>query len=504
CQSNSFEKFLVRSVEITDSATRLNLLFVNRPNNWCSIDSLKLESDISGRKYGLRGVENYEFGKRQYMPESGMHQFTAVFEPLLPSDTIVNLTDGVCMVTDMDVSGNPPSAKYHTHISGTYPKSETFLMLTRAEAKHSFQDVIWVPVTDGKFSTDIYSDKLEAYEITDEFGSLKGYWTSGFIFSENTDASVNYPVKDGEVERAVVTAPEGSLTYDYNLAHQHWVESIENHPSQIRYDSLYYSKNYYIPEYYEIEDRLKTHPEEKDTLAARVNKLYESGDILTSEGRKAYNDLMDWVENGSVRNLHKEAVDLNNLAGLFILQKEMWGSEKTSAVSDAYHNHYAGKFPGHPYSQYFEVLDISVDPIPGNHYNDFSAPDINGVMHTLSDEIKGHYAIIDLWASWCGGCRRTSKSMIPIYEEFSPKGFKIVGVARESGNTDFMAKAIVKDGYPWLNLVEIDDAQSLWAKYRCPGAGGKVLLVNPDGKIILVNPTAQEVKAILSHVYPSN
>lgn len=378
CRSNSFDRLIVRSVEITDTATHVNMMFVNPPNYWCSQDTLKLDGDISGRPYKLLGVENYEFGKRQTMPESGQHEFSVVFEPLLPSDTLVNLSGNIDAAYGIDVSGNDPISRYHTHISGTYPKQETVLQLSKAQAGNSLEGVKLIPVKDGRFTADVYSDSQEAYEIMDEFGFLKGSWTSGFFFSENADVSVDFPVKDGEIEKVIVKAPEGTLTHDYAVAHDHWVSIVENHPANARYDSLHDSKSYYIPEYYEIENRLKNHPEEKDSLAARMRNLYESGDVLTPEGRRAYDDLVEWVKNGSVKSLIKEAIDLDNLAGLFLLQKKSWEAEDGSALVEAYHNNYAGKFQGHPYSQYFEFIGAYSEPISGNYYIDFSAPTLMG------------------------------------------------------------------------------------------------------------------------------
>lgn len=501
CRVSGLQHLLVRSVELSDTATRLNMMFVHLPNYWCSQDSLQLESDINGRQYKLKRVENYEFGKHTYMPESGQYEFTIVYEPLLSSDTLINLISKDNFAYGMDVSGNKPSAKYHTHITGTYPKQETVLQLSKAQAGHSLEDAIWIPVNEGKFTADIYADTQEAYEITDEFGFLKGGWCSGHIFPENAEVYVEYPVKDESIERVKVNAPHGTLTRDYADAYNRWSDFIEKHPVTIKYDSLISSKKYYIPEYYEIEERLNAHPEERDSLSVKIQKLYEAGDILTPEGKEALDDIENLIDNESVQRLIEDAVNLNNLAGLFILQKEMWKYNSPSALQENYDKHYAGKFPGHPYSQYFETIGTSVNPIPGNHYNDFTASDLNGVSHTLSEEINGHPALIDLWASWCGGCRKTSKSMIPVYNEFAPKGFKIVGIAREQGNTEKMAKAIEKDGYPWLNLVELDDEQSIWAKYRCSGAGGKVLLVDPQGKIISVNPNAEDVRDYLQLFY---
>ncbi|WP_159106318.1 TlpA family protein disulfide reductase [Bacteroides faecichinchillae] len=38
----------------------------------------------------------------------------------------------------------------------------------------------------------------------------------------------------------------------------------------------------------------------------------------------------------------------------------------------------------------------------GGDYIDFTAPDLEGLHHTLSKEIRGKVALIDLWTSWCG------------------------------------------------------------------------------------------------------
>ena len=133
----------------------------------------------------------------------------------------------------------------------------------------------------------------------------------------------------------------------------------------------------------------------------------------------------------------------------------------------------------------------------GGKYIDFSNPDFKGNNHTLSEEIGDKIALLDLWASWCGPCRRKSKEMIPIYNEFKEKGFTIVGVAREFEKVDG-EHAIEKDGYTWLNLLELKDANNIWYRYGVGNGGGATFLIDKDGTILKIDPSAEEVREILN------
>ena len=135
----------------------------------------------------------------------------------------------------------------------------------------------------------------------------------------------------------------------------------------------------------------------------------------------------------------------------------------------------------------------------GGSFIDFTAPDFSGNPVRLSEQIKGKVALIELWASWCGPCRRSARSMIPVYEAYKDKGFTVVGIARER-ELSAGINAAKRDKYPWLNLIELEDAGKIWEKYGLGNSGGGSFLVDKDGTILAISPGAEEVKKTLDRL----
>jgi peroxiredoxin len=159
----------------------------------------------------------------------------------------------------------------------------------------------------------------------------------------------------------------------------------------------------------------------------------------------------------------------------------------------------SAKYPGHPYDSVAKDMIDAIDRIKvGGKFIDFTLPDLNGNTINLSKTIEGKIALIDLWATWCGPCIATSKSMIPVYNEFKNSGFTIIGVAREFDNTNQLEKTLEREKFPWINLVELNNQNGIWIKYGIPTAGGRTFLVDKDGTILATSPSADEVRKILT------
>ena len=103
----------------------------------------------------------------------------------------------------------------------------------------------------------------------------------------------------------------------------------------------------------------------------------------------------------------------------------------------------------------------------------------------LSDLLGGNaVTVLNCWASWCGPCRMHSRELIPLYEKYKNRGMAVVGVAREYDSLDDMRAAVENDGYPWIQLYDLDGAEGIWNLYGLSTAGGGIFLIDSEGNLI--------------------
>ena len=160
---------------------------------------------------------------------------------------------------------------------------------------------------------------------------------------------------------------------------------------------------------------------------------------------------------------------------------------------------YSAKYKYHPYTKYSsEVIWRLINMKPGGDFFDFSLPDLNGKEYTLSKEIKGKYAFIDIWAPWCGPCIAKSREMKPLFEQYKNKGFTVIGVASKYQELSDVKSLLEKDKYPWITLIDRPELDSrINQHYGIEMAGGGCVLVDKTGKIVLINPSVEDVKRAL-------
>ena len=161
-----------------------------------------------------------------------------------------------------------------------------------------------------------------------------------------------------------------------------------------------------------------------------------------------------------------------------------------------YHDKLINYYPGHPIHEQIATAEAAYRLQPGKPYIDYTVRNTDGQLVPISTLTKGKVALIDLWASWCGPCRRHSIAMIPVYEKYKDKGFTVVAIARERKRED-MENAARKDGYPWQSLLELNDENGVWRKNGAGNAGGAMYLIDRDGTILSTSTDAEELEPLI-------
>lgn len=94
-----------------------------------------------------------------------------------------------------------------------------------------------------------------------------------------------------------------------------------------------------------------------------------------------------------------------------------------------------------------------IKPLIGAVRPNFILPDVNGVMHEVS-EWDGKVIILNFWATWCMPCLKEIPEFIQLQEQYGEQGLQFVGIALQEAEEikPFMKKAAMN--YPSLLGIE--------------------------------------------------
>lgn len=127
------------------------------------------------------------------------------------------------------------------------------------------------------------------------------------------------------------------------------------------------------------------------------------------------------------------------------------------------------------------TLEAQKTTAVGQPYVDIKGTDINGNPVALSDYVgKGNYVLVDMWASWCGPCRREIPNLANVYNLYKDKGLTVLGIYVWD-KVENLAPSMEKEGITWPQIIDSNEtATKLYGVQGIPC----IMLIGPDGTIL--------------------
>ena len=136
----------------------------------------------------------------------------------------------------------------------------------------------------------------------------------------------------------------------------------------------------------------------------------------------------------------------------------------------------------------------------GAQFVDFEGVDDANKAVRLSDYVgKGHYVLVDFWASWCGPCRREIGHLKKVRDAYTDKGLVILGTVVWDEMEDHL-KAMKELEITWPQIFNKTEATELYGIAGIP----QIILFDPAGKIVARDLRGEEINKLLDKALQNN
>jgi peroxiredoxin len=180
-------------------------------------------------------------------------------------------------------------------------------------------------------------------------------------------------------------------------------------------------------------------------------------------------------------------------------------SDGTTGISDLITEYQAKSTDEAKKGELKEMTDAWANLEPGKPAPDFTLPNIDGKMVSLSD-FAGKYVFIDFWATWCGPCKIEIPSYKKLINDYASKNIAFISISVDKDKSAW--ESMVHEGIPdpadksqkiamtWTQLHDAVRYNKLWLVKYIP----TFVLIDPQGKIVesrAMRPSNPELRNML-------
>ena len=179
---------------------------------------------------------------------------------------------------------------------------------------------------------------------------------------------------------------------------------------------------------------------------------------------------------------------------LAIEQVEQYGTQNIDDLLSIYNTYVSDSTLRFMFKEKCDAWDLVRK---GKLSPDFKACDLNGNTYTLAD-FKGKYVYIDLWATWCGPCRREAPFFQKLIKEYEGKNITFISLSTDAKKSDWI-NMLSKQKMSGVQLY-LGAGSDFQKAYRADGIPHFILL-SPEGIIIsnnMLRPSSEDIRNYLN------
>lgn len=421
--------------------------------------------------------------------------------------SIIPVLISLCMSVSVSAGVNDVTCKVYGEVIGRPESKEALIFKAGTDFRVTgFEKVL--PIADGEFSCTLKDSVTFAYQVVFDDELINGSWRIRHFYSGNGDVRLSYHdekhADDDCIDSDIV---DNVLANRLSRVEKTEYLAVQN-GLYARIDSLFECNGVYSKEYQALAERMATlQPgQELDSLRTLAGtKMKRSREDCYSTEYLNYEKQLKEIY-AKVDSVKRVIISESpSVYGLSCIKEAFFNAKFGHDWNDiqSYKRIFYDVYKDYDHPYVVEIIRLAdaLEVKPGNKYPDYKISREDGTSERIASLIKGNVAIIDLWASWCGPCRKHSKELIPLYEKYKDKGFKVIAIARESDNCEAMNYAIQMDGYPWESFVDLNDRDNVWQINAAGNSGGKIILVDADGAIVGTDLPIKEIEDYLIKAY---
>ena len=240
----------------------------------------------------------------------------------------------------------------------------------------------------------------------------------------------------------------------------------------------------------------KTHNEYKSYI--------ESLKPLSAAYRVVYADFMGIAGSDDNERMEDIRAKIDSIENEMIKsQREFIVNHPASYVTPSFLAGLSGNMDVDELELYINNLDKSISNLPsvkelkdrvaairsvdiGKKALDFTIDDVDGTPVSLYSKVGAKVLLINFWAAWNSQCRLENPNVVSVYNDFSKKGFDVIGISLDRQKEDWL-KAVEDDKLTWTQVSDVKGWDSQAAVIYAISVIPANFLLDENGIIIAKN-----------------